>query len=68
MNNDRHVIKFEYDNGERLINPIAWCGHKINEFYFNDAQHLALNCDKGGSIKPCKKCIKKIITSLKLYA
>ena len=58
-----HTIKFEYDNGVKLIKPILWCGEEArNEFMFMDAQHTALSVD--GSIEPCKECIKAIIKRL----
>jgi hypothetical protein len=60
----RHVIKFEYDNGVKLDRPILWCKKDYNphQFVFNDAQHVALSV--GGSIQPCKNCIKAIIKEL----
>ena len=60
----RHVIKFEYDDGKKLSVPILWCGRKSNgcDWYFQDAQHVALAV--GGSIQPCKNCIKAIIKEL----
>ena len=60
----KHVIKFEYDDGEKLEHPTLWCGRKSTgfEFEFKDAQHVALAV--GGSIQPCKNCIKAIIKKL----
>ncbi|MFT6988174.1 MAG: hypothetical protein ACJASL_000134 [Paraglaciecola sp.] len=60
----RHVIKFEYDNGVKLDRPTLWCKKDYNphQFVFNDAQHVALSV--GGSIQPCKNCIKAIIKEL----
>ena len=60
----RHVIKYEYDDGVKLRFPVSWCGRelKTHDFKFNDAQHVALAV--GGSIQPCKKCIKAIIKNL----
>jgi hypothetical protein len=60
----RHAIKFEYEEGVKLDKPILWCKKKYNphQFYFQDAQHLALSV--GGSIQPCKNCIKAIIKTL----
>jgi len=59
-----HVIKYEYEDGEKLKKPILWCGKegKSMTFYFIDAQHVALAV--GGSIQPCKNCIKAIIKEL----
>jgi hypothetical protein len=59
----RHVIKYEYNDGVKLKNPEAWCGKLLNnDFAFQDAQHVALAA--GGSVQPCKKCIKQIIKAL----
>ena len=59
-----HVIKYEYNNGEKLPTPELWCGKEpaIAGFLFQDAQHIALA--SGGSIAPCKNCIKAIIKAL----
>ena len=59
-----HVIKFEYEDGKKLTNPVLWCGETrpANKWNFVDAQHVALAA--GGSIQPCKKCIKAIIQEL----
>lgn len=59
-----HVIKFTHDDGYELLFPILWCGREINYnvFQFQDAQHVALSV--GGSIAPCKNCIKAIIKTL----
>jgi len=61
----KHVIKFEFDDGKELENPILWCGRKasINEWYFQDAQHAALSAGTS-IITPCKNCIKAIIDEL----
>lgn len=60
----RHVIKYEYDEGSKLKFPISWCGKELKsrEFKFLDAQHVALAA--GGSVQPCKNCIKAIIKNL----
>ncbi len=60
----RHVIKYEYDDGKKLEVPILWCGRESIgfEFEFKDAQHVALAV--GGSIAPCKSCIRAIIRQL----
>ena len=60
----RHVVKYEHSNGEKLNPPIFWCGRETTgmDFYFQDAQHVALGV--GGSIQPCKNCIKAIIREL----
>lgn len=64
----RHVIKFEYEDGKKLSKPTLWCGEKSpeNNWFFTDAQHVALAA--GGSIQPCKKCIKAIIKELEKLA
>ena len=60
----RHVIKYEYRDGEKLGRPVFWCGREMEykQFAFTDAQHLALSV--GGSVQPCKNCIKAIIKEL----
>lgn len=61
-----HVIKYEYNDGKKLIQPVTWCGRKVwrsHGFLFQDAQHVALA--SGGSVQPCKSCIKAIIKELK---
>ena len=60
----KHVIKFTYDDGKKLSKPILWCGRESMgyEFEFQDAQHVALAV--GGSIQPCKNCVKAIIKEL----
>ena len=61
----KHVVKFEYDDGKKLhsYELKMWCGRVgSNEFHFLDAQHVALSV--GGSIQPCKNCIKAIIKEL----
>jgi hypothetical protein len=59
-----HTIKYEYENGVKLIYSKSWCGKNLNKFesHFLDAQHLALSV--GGSRTPCKNCIKSIIKEL----
>lgn len=61
----RHVIKYEYKGGQKLPIPEVWCGAKIkmaDEWMFMNAHHAALAA--GGSVAPCKKCIKAIIAQL----
>lgn len=58
----RHTIKETHNDGVKLKTPISWCGKKIRDWAFSDAQHLALSVN--GSIKPCKRCIKAIIREL----
>jgi len=62
---ERHVIKYEYDEGVKLQIPSVWCGYKLTDrkiWLFKDAQHVALAV--GGSIEPCSNCIKSIISEL----
>ncbi len=44
---------------------VTYCGAKVTSFdwYFVDASHVIHSV--GGSIPPCKKCIKAIIKELK---
>ena len=60
----KHVIKYEYREGEKINPAEAWCGRKVKSYdwIFQDAQHVALSV--GGSIQPCKSCIKAIIKEL----
>ena len=62
----RHTIKYEYDDDEiKLANPKVWCGVDIKErdwWLFRDAQQLALKV--GGTVQPCKECVKAIISEL----
>ena len=60
----KHVIKYTHDNGVELDKPVLWCGRDsvFGGWYFQDAQHVALSV--GGSIAPCKGCIKAIIREL----
>ena len=59
-----HVIKYEYQDGVKLKTPEVWCGRAIKYpvFVFQGAQHIALSV--GGSIQPCKDCIKAFIKQL----
>lgn len=58
-----HIVKYEYENGIKLQVPILWCGRKyMGNWAFKDVQHVALSV--GGSIQPCKLCIKAIIKTL----
>lgn len=60
----RHVIKFTHDEGVKMDKHELWCGadYYCFDFHFIDAQHVALAA--GGSIQPCKECIKEIIKVL----
>lgn len=58
----RHTIRVTHHNGKKLFKNIYWCGRQGGDFAFLDAQHLALSV--GGSIQPCKNCIKAIIKEL----
>ena len=59
-----HTIKYTHDDGEELKQPVYWCGVKSQSFdwSFLDAQHLALA--SGGSVAPCKNCVRAIIKVL----
>jgi len=43
---------------------MSWCGNYVSkmEWHFVDVQHLVQSV--GGSIQPCKKCVKMIIKEL----
>lgn len=60
----RHVIKCTHNDGKKLPAPVYWCGRvqKYREYCFADAGHVALAV--GGSVQPCKSCIKAIIREL----
>jgi len=57
--NGRHVVRLVYRDGGAK-KPISWCGKELNSFdwVFVDVQHLVNSV--GGSIAPCKCCIKEI--------
>ena len=56
----RHVIKFEYEDGNKVV---LWCGRGHDGGWaFKDAGHVAIAV--GGSVAPCKNCIKSIIKEL----
>lgn len=67
----KHVIKFEKGtwitgveaDGKRIAAE-SWCGRPLRVYDkpFLDAQHVALAV--GGSLQPCKDCIKAIIKDL----
>ena len=59
-----HVIKLEYENGEKLDSPLYWCGvsGSYQNWHFLDSQHLALAA--GGSVSACESCVKAIIKEL----
>lgn len=64
----KHIIKYEYDDGRKLVKPKAWCGHDVDstEWVFSDSQHAILSIEQGSMIEPCKKClaaISKVISS-----
>jgi len=60
----RCTVKHEYKDGKKLQRPEYWCGNQgiWGYWHFQDAQHLALSV--GGSVQPCKECIKSIIKEL----
>ena len=61
----KHVIKYTHEDGVELVLPTLWCGRKSlgkGVWHFQDAQHVALAV--GGSVQPCKGCIKAIIKQL----
>lgn len=62
----KHIIKLEHSDGVKLPKPILWCNRPSDKvsWYFQDAQHVALAV--GGSIQPCKSCIKAIIKQLEI--
>lgn len=65
MSTARHVIKNTHKDGKELQFPTLWCGNekaRTERWIFQDAQHVALAV--GGSVQPCKKCIKAIIKQL----
>lgn len=60
---ERHVIKLTHEDGFR-ITPKLWCGATYSRYawHFQSAQHVALAV--GGSVEPCKACIRAIIKAL----
>ena len=65
----KHAIKYEKGSyiggGDTREISTLWCGREYNGFdwVFLNAQHVALAA--GGSVQPCKNCIKAIIKELK---
>ncbi len=54
-----HVVKYDYEDGEKLRLPILWCGAKHDgaSFLILSAE-AALNClDKGTATQPCRRCV-----------
>ena len=62
----RHTLKYDHKDGVKLDNPTSWCGRELNphDWFFLDAQHLALSA--GGSVQPCKNCVKAVIKQLSI--
>ncbi len=60
----KHVINQTHDDGVKLATPSLWCGRKHDNvsWAFLDAAHVASAV--GGSVQPCKSCIKAIIKEL----
>jgi hypothetical protein len=59
----KHIIKYTHDDGKELLKPTLWCGRENKlGWLFQDAQHAALAV--GGSVAPCKNCIKAIVKEL----
>ena len=57
----RHITKDTHEDGKELHIKRAWCGQDIRDYdwAFVDTHHAALAV--GGSIQPCKRCVKAII-------
>ena len=65
MSDIKHTIKFTHDDGKERRQSLYWCGRESqtkDEWAFQNAGHLALSV--GGSVQPCKRCIKEIIKEL----
>jgi len=67
MSDPRHTVKQMFAEGDGLPRPEYHCGRvgavaPFNDFHFLDAGHLVRNV--GGSIQPCKDCIRAIIREL----
>jgi len=60
----KHTIKLTHIDSQKLNKDVYWCGRfrKSFDWCFSDAQHLTLSV--GGSVQPCKSCIKSIIKEL----
>lgn len=58
------TVKYGNIDGMQVFKSKSWCGRDLDfhEWAFQDAQHMALTA--GGSIKPCKACVKSIIKEL----
>lgn len=62
----KHIIKYEYEEGEKLKTPALWCGAdaRRSNWHFNDAQHAALTVENGGRLVPCKACCDAVKENL----
>ena len=62
----KHVIKYDYQDGVKLSSPVLWCGIKSTpyEWYFQDAQHVALSILHETRLVPCKNCRKALVKIL----
>ena len=62
-----HVIKYDHIEGVKLKKPVVWClSEHDHGWLFKNAQHVALAV--GGSVSPCKACVKAIIKQLEKEA
>lgn len=57
---NKHIIKYEYDNGVKLKHPTLWCGSQPEprSWLFQDVQHALLSIEQGSTIAPCRNCLK----------
>lgn len=69
MPSERHVIKHTRRDGDKLPEPVSWCGEGLNlsDWAFLDAQHLALSLERGTAIAPCDACVESILNTLQAH-
>lgn len=63
-----HIIKYDHEDGEKLDNPVSWCGKSLDHghWFFRDAAHYALAKDQGSLVaaRACEECKNKIIEAI----
>lgn len=63
---DRHIMKVEYKEGEKMIFPLMWCGEKVSrlEWFYLDANHATLCVTERSGPPICKACARAIVSEL----
>lgn len=62
MSDSKHVIKYAWNDGEKLKDPTTWCGQKVypHDWCFQDAQHALLAVEQESTSLPCQDCLRAI--------